>query len=139
MTAAPDPERPRPDAGGTSAPEPADVTGSGGADPSVGPLVVLISNFPDEFSARDACTRLLEERLIACANIQAPCRSLYRWEGRTQDGSEVPVWVKTSVSRATQARLRLAALHPYDVPEILVLTTEANAAYASWVEGETLP
>lgn len=104
-----------------------------------GPLIVLVSNFPDEQAASAACSRLLEERLIACANIMAPCRSLYRWEGCLQDEAEVPVWMKTSVPVAARARVRLAELHPYDVPEILVIEAAAQAAYAHWVADACAP
>ena len=144
MTPTHDPEPPRPDVGGGPASQPVAKAcdADEGADVAVASgtlvtLTVLISNFPDEASARDACTRLLEERLIACANLQAPCRSLYRWDGRTQDGTEIPVWVKTSAGCAERARRRLAELHPYDVPEILMLEPRAHAPYAAWVEGET--
>ncbi|MEZ5653451.1 MAG: divalent-cation tolerance protein CutA [Burkholderiaceae bacterium] len=100
-------------------------------------LVLLISNFPDEQAARAACSRLLDERLIACANIQAPCRSLFCWDGQPQDESEVPVWIKTRPELASAACARLAQLHPYSVPEILVLDARAPIAYAAWVGAET--
>ena len=100
-------------------------------------VCVLISNLPDAATAERIAARLLDERLVACVNLQAPCRSWYRWDGRHQADDERPVWFKTSPARAAAAMRRLAELHPYEVPEILRLDTTASAAYAAWVTEET--
>jgi len=75
--------------------------------------------FPDEASAEKAASQLLDERLIACANIVPAMRSLYVWDGKREEASEVGVLLKTDASVLTRATARLAELHPYDTPSIL--------------------
>lgn len=75
--------------------------------------------FPDRDSARTASSALLEERLVACANILAPVESLFRWEGEITSSQEVGVVFKTRLSLLEQATHRLERLHPYDTPAIM--------------------
>ena len=75
--------------------------------------------FPDEASAASAATQLLDERLIACANILGPVRALYEWNGERGDAREVGVLFKTDASLLDAAVTRVAELHPYDTPAVL--------------------
>ena len=75
--------------------------------------------FADEASAAKVANQLLDERLIACANILPPMRSLYVWEGKREDAAEVGVLFKTDATVLTRATARLAELHPYETPAIL--------------------
>jgi periplasmic divalent cation tolerance protein len=64
--------------------------------------------------------------------------SVYRWRGRVEEAGEVLLVVKTSAGKARACLERLAALHPYEVPEGLVLTPSAGLlAYLGWVAAET--
>lgn len=81
---------------------------------------------------------LVEERLAACANIVAPIRSIYRWEGKICDEKEWLLLVKTERSRFDGVRQRVKSLHSYSVPEIIALPiVEGSAAYLRWVEEMT--
>ena len=101
-------------------------------------ILILITNFPDSDTAADVSQALIDQQLIACANIMAPCRSLYRWQGKLEDATETPAWFKTTASRAPAAQQALADLHPYDVPEILVLQPDSvHTPYAQWVQAQT--
>ncbi|HET9990429.1 MAG TPA: divalent-cation tolerance protein CutA, partial [Kofleriaceae bacterium] len=63
--------------------------------------------------------------------------SIYRWQGAVHDDAEVLAIVKTTTERADALRDRLIALHPYDVPEAIVLPViGGHAAYLAWVTGE---
>lgn len=78
---------------------------------------------------------LLQEQLIACANIGAPMLSLYKWQGATEKSQEIPVWLKTSAERESVLYQRLSEIHPYDVPCIMTLTVEnISVAYAGWLQ-----
>ena len=61
--------------------------------------LLVITNLPDAESARALATKLVEQRLAACANILSPCLSIYRWEGRLEEAEEVPLLIKTSAPR----------------------------------------
>jgi periplasmic divalent cation tolerance protein len=75
--------------------------------------------FGDAASARDTAGRLLDEGLVACANILPGIESLYVWNGERGDTRECGVLFKTSASALDRAVARLAVLHPYDTPAIL--------------------
>ena len=75
--------------------------------------------FPDRECARAAASQLLEEKLIACANILGEIESLFVWEGQLDSGTEVGVLFKTDATILDQATKRLGELHPYDTPAIL--------------------
>ncbi|MCJ7429270.1 MAG: divalent-cation tolerance protein CutA [Candidatus Nanohaloarchaeota archaeon QJJ-5] len=86
-----------------------------------------------ETEATDLVETLLEEQLIACANL-IETRSFYRWEGQDHDEDEYLLLMKTTASCWENCRDRLDDLHPYDVPAIIELDAEANGAYAEWVD-----
>src|SRR5207245_1722187 len=89
----------------------------------------------EEDAARIA-RQLLNERLIACANIYAS-RSLYNWKGDLADETEHVLICKTANSRAKAAVKRIEQLHTYEIPCIIRLRPEqVNRAYAAWVLGE---
>lgn len=95
---------------------------------------LVLSTFADEASATDAVRTLLDERLIACGSMIPGVRSIYRWKGQVESSSEVQVLLKTDQDHASRCMERLAELHPYEVPEILLLAPEAAASsYAAWV------
>lgn len=96
--------------------------------------------FGDVESAEAAAGQLLEERLIACANILPAVRSLYRWNGERGKGSEVAVLFKTRADLLDAAVARLEALHPYDAPAISGWRCDAaGVATLGWLGAECGP
>ena len=83
--------------------------------------------FADEASAEAAANQLLDEGLVACANILAPMRSLYIWQGERGEAVEVGVLFKTDASALDRATARLAEIHPYDTPAVLGWRTDTAA------------
>jgi len=101
-------------------------------------VLIVLTNLPDPASAEAVAAALVTERLAACVNILAPCRSVYRWQGEIEWADEVPVIIKTARDRYPALLQRLEALHPYEVPEMLVCTTEGGwPAYTDWVIAQT--
>jgi periplasmic divalent cation tolerance protein len=65
-------------------------------------------------------------------------RSLYRWDGKIADESEVVVLLKTRSARIESLEMAFSELHPYKVPELLALKVEAGTQkYLDWISGET--
>jgi periplasmic divalent cation tolerance protein len=63
---------------------------------------------------------------------------VYAWQGRLEHERERQVIIKTTAARLDALKLRLAGLHPYDVPELLVLAVDDGAeAYLAWLRGST--
>ncbi len=101
------------------------------------PPVVVLTTCADAASARELARTLVEERLVACAQVGAPVQSHYRWRGELCEVAEIPVQLKTRQGLVEVLRGRLQALHSYDVPEFLVLAcSSASSAYADWLRQE---
>lgn len=99
-------------------------------------ICVLYSTVPPSRSA-DLAKRLLDKELVACVNI-TPVRSLYRWKGESCDEEEHLLIIKTRRDLADRVIKALKAMHPYELPEIIVLpVTNGYLPYLEWVHGET--
>ena len=99
--------------------------------------VVVLTTMPDEDAAGELASHLVEEREIACANIVPGVTSIYRWEGELKRDTEVLLVMKTTSTRAETLQVRIDELHPYDVPEVLVLSvTGGHPPYLAWVASE---
>ncbi len=96
-------------------------------------LSVVLCTVPVDSGAALA-DRLLEARLIACANLVGPIESRFWWEGRIDEADELLMVLKTTRDCVPNLIERLAEWHPYDVPEILELpVTSGFAPYLAWV------
>jgi periplasmic divalent cation tolerance protein len=95
---------------------------------------VVLVTLPDEPAAQELVTRLVEERVVACGNILPGVMSIYRWEGAVERAREALVVFKTTAQGAERLVRRVPELHPYDVPEVLVLpVTAGHEPYLRWV------
>ena len=98
-------------------------------------ILLGISTFPDAETAVRIAEQLVTEKLAACANITAPVRSIYHWEGKLEKTEETMVFFKTTQSRYERFERTLRSLHPYAVPEIVCLRIAAGLPdYLRWVE-----
>lgn len=105
-------------------------------DQSEDGVVVLYTTWPDDAAAAAAARTLLDEKLIACANILPSGRSIFRWDGAVTEEAETIALFKTSKVRADNARTRLVELHPYDEPCVLARpadTALSASGFVSWV------
>jgi len=110
------------------------MTSPGLAAPCPADFVVVLMTAPDADVAGRIASTLVDERLVACVNILPGLRSLYRWEGKLCDEGEVLCLMKTRLDLFPALRDRIAALHPYQVPEIIALPLAAGSApYLDWV------
>ena len=100
--------------------------------------LLVLTNLPDAASARALAEHIVSARLAACVNILAPCRSLYRWQGKVEDANEVPLLIKTSAERYPELEAAIRARHPYELPEIVAVSlSQGLPAYLDWVAAET--
>lgn len=101
-----------------------------------GVRIVLVTAPEDE--APSLARDLVDARLAACANLLPGATSVYRWEDRVEEARETLLVLKTVASRVDALREAVTRLHPYSVPEFLVLPVESGLeAYLSWVRRET--
>jgi periplasmic divalent cation tolerance protein len=102
--------------------------------------VLAITSCPDSAVATALARALVEEKLAACVTRMPGARSVYRWQGNIEEADEVVCFIKTTSERVDELRTRLVALHPYEVPELIVLDiTGGLPAYLAWIAAETSP
>lgn len=100
-------------------------------------MVTVLMTAPGADVAEKVVRGLLDERLVACGNIVPGAVSLYRWKGAVHRDEEVVVILKTVRRLVPRVLERARALHPYEVPELLVQeVADGNQAYLDWVEEE---
>ena len=100
-------------------------------------IVVLITASSEAEAATIART-LVDEHLIACANIVPRVRSFFFWEGETQDAAETLLVCKSRQPLMDRVIGRVKELHSYSVPEIIALpVVSGSSSYLSWVRDST--
>jgi periplasmic divalent cation tolerance protein len=100
--------------------------------------IVVMTNLPDLYTAQTLAHRLVEEGLAACANVLPGVQSIYRWQGKIEEASEVTLLIKTMRSRYAAVEETIQRLHPYDVPEVIAVpVVAALPAYLAWLHIET--
>lgn len=101
-------------------------------------VLLVISNAPDRAAAERIASALVAEGAAACVNILAECSSIYRWKGKVEHATEVPLLIKTTADAYPRLEAELRKLHPYEVPEIIAIPVSAGLpAYLDWVKSET--
>jgi periplasmic divalent cation tolerance protein len=97
--------------------------------------VVAFSTVGKAEDAERIARALVEWRLAACVNVVPGLVSIYRWKGAVQRDGEVLLVIKTRTERLEALREALAALHPYEIPELLALPVEAgHPPYLAWLD-----
>jgi periplasmic divalent cation tolerance protein len=102
--------------------------------------VVALVTTPSADAAAALARTLVEEELAACGNVVPAIRSIYRWDGKIHDDAEALLVLKTERRLVPALKARLPELHPYQVPELLVLPVEDGlVAYLEWVGATVRP
>ncbi|MFY9343158.1 MAG: divalent-cation tolerance protein CutA [Planctomycetota bacterium] len=84
--------------------------------------------------ASELARQLVEERLCACVNVLPGVQSWFRWQGKVEAADECLLIAKTTGAGAAPLRERIAALHPYETPEVLELAVSGGLpAYLRWL------
>ena len=100
---------------------------------SKGAVVVFVAG-PDENTLTSIAERVVGERLAACVNVIPGVRSVYRWNDDVQTSQEVLGIMKTTRSAVGDLKRRVLELHPYEVPEFIVIPIESGSpSYLDWV------
>jgi len=99
-------------------------------------LCIVLTTLPDHASALKLARKLVNARLAACVQLGGGIESIYRWEGGIEETSEVPLLIKTLPWHIEEIKTVIGSIHPYEVPEILILNAEATTAYLEWMQRE---
>ena len=96
--------------------------------------VIVLTTLPVEQDADRLAETLISEKLAACVNVLPPMRSIYRWKGAIESAEERQVAIKTTGACVRDLEARIKALHPYDVPEFVVLPIVTGSPdYLRWI------
>lgn len=101
--------------------------------------LIVITNAPDRDVALKIANALVERKLAACVNILAECTSVYRWRGKLETATEVPLLIKTRAAIYSEVEAAIRDLHPYELPEIVAVPVERGLPdYLEWVSAATV-
>jgi len=102
--------------------------------------VVVIVTVANREEAVKIVRSLLEERLIACANIVGPISSMFWWEGKIDEASEFLVFMKSHENHFERLSEKVAEIHSYKVPEIIALPIiKGSPSYLEWLSDSLQP
>jgi periplasmic divalent cation tolerance protein len=99
------------------------------------PYNIVVMTAPNKEEAVKIVRALLEEKLIACANIIDPVHSFFWWQGEIEEEKEALAIMKSHESLFKKLSERVRELHSYDVPEILALPiADGSQSYLDWMK-----
>ncbi len=100
---------------------------------------IIRSTFASKDEAVSVARTLLEERQVACANVEETATSLYRWEGTIQQEQETVMLLKTTKAHVESVIARIKTLHSYQIPSITSWPSiHTEPAFGAWVGSEVL-
>ena len=100
--------------------------------------ILVMTNLPDALLAEQIARSLLEQKLIACANILPGIKSLYRWQETVETADECALWLKTTGANYDEVEQQILLHHPYALPEVIALPiVRGLPGYLNWIEAET--
>lgn len=100
--------------------------------------VAVFITVPNEDEGAVIAKALVESRLAACVNIVKNIRSIYSWQGKIEDDSEVLMIAKTRRKLFSDLESRVKELHSYDVPEIIAVPIVSGSGdYLKWLKDST--
>ena len=100
--------------------------------------ILVMTNVPDTSIAHSLGRHLVEKKLAACVNQLSGVRSIYRWQDTIEETDEVTLLIKTTQACYVELETAIKMLHPYEVPEIIMLPiTGGWPPYLGWIAQET--
>jgi periplasmic divalent cation tolerance protein len=96
-------------------------------------LILILTTMPDDKRADELAATLVGDQLAACVNVHGPMMSTFRWKGALEREVERQIVIKTTRARLAAIEARLRALHPYELPELIVIGADSSDAYGRWV------
>ena len=104
----------------------------------MGKYIVVLVTCASKKEAREIAKRLLDEKLVACANIIDGVRSFFWWKSKIDKAKESLIVAKTARKNFIKIEKTVKGLHSYEVPEIIALPIEAaEPDYLKWIDGST--
>lgn len=102
-------------------------------------MIVVLTHVPDQICAQQLANALIKAKLAACVNIGAAGQSVYEWENAVEMQTEFPLHIKTNQDCYSKVEAMIVEMHPYELPDILVLNVHGGyIPYLQWVNDQIL-
>ena len=103
-------------------------------------VVLVCTTLPADSDIEAFGRVLVSESLAACVVAGGEGPSVYAWQGKVEVARERQIAIKTTATRVAELERRIAELHPYDVPEFLVLSVQGGSeSYLDWIRASVAP
>jgi periplasmic divalent cation tolerance protein len=100
--------------------------------------VMLYCTCPDDETAGSIASQIVDKGLAGCVNRVPGLTSVYKWHGELKTGTEVLLLIKTAADRTEALTAALLSMHPYELPEIIVVPiTGGHQPYLDWIRNCT--
>ena len=107
---------------------------------SEGTVLFVLTTVSTDAEARAIAERLVNGRLAACVNAVHGVRSVYRWQGKVEEAVEILLLVKTVSPRLAEVKDAIREMHPYELPELVVLApADVDERFARWISESCAP
>ena len=101
-------------------------------------VVVVLTTVESREDADRLSKSLVEQSLVACAQVEGPITSHYRWAGSLQCAEEYRLMLKTTRAAWQKLKNKIVKMHPYDEPQIVLLhAADVSEGYRTWVTDQT--
>ncbi len=101
------------------------------------PFIQIATTTATQAEAQRIARLLIDQHLVACAQVTGPVRSVYRWQGKTEEGDEWVCTLKTRESLFERVASAIRGVHSYQCPEIVAMPIHtASEDYLAWLERE---
>lgn len=101
-------------------------------------FVAVYTTFGNLNEAKKIGRLLVERELVACVNLIPNVISIYRWEGKVEEATEIILWCKTQDFLIDKIQKMIQELHSYDLPAFVVYPIHSGSEeYLNWLSEET--
>lgn len=102
-------------------------------------MKIVLTTLPDLQSAEKLSQVLIEQKLAACAHIYNSVQSIYEWQGQIERSQEIPVSIKTHEGCIQAIEAVFKRIHPYELPQFIILEAQASTDYEQWLANSCRP
>jgi periplasmic divalent cation tolerance protein len=97
--------------------------------------IIIYCTCPDIATAEKISRQLVNDKLAACVNLLPGITSIYEWQGKIEQSSEVLLVIKSMAERFAEISTLIEDIHPYELPELIAVSiTDGLPGYLDWIK-----
>ena len=96
-------------------------------------ILIGLTTVSKKDEATSLVEKLLELNLIACGQIEGPILSAYQWNNKTEREKEWRISLKFPVNKKESLTRKIKEIHPYQIPQWIILSGQSTREYCDWV------